>query len=424
MSLLGEIERSRAVTAADDGVLRLVTAGSVDDGKSTLIGRLLHDCQAILEDQLAAVARASRRRGEEALDLSLVTDGLEAEREQGITIDVAYRYFATPKRKFILADAPGHEQYTRNMVTGASTADAAVILIDVRKGVLPQTRRHAYLVHLLGVRHVLVAVNKMDLVGYDRAKFERICSDFRRFAEPLAIPDLRFVPVSALAGDMVANRGARLGWYDGPTLLEALESAPVQDEAEAAPFRFPVQLVIRGEPRTYAGRVASGRVRAGDEVLCLPAGQRTRIREILTLEGPRELAGAGDSVRLALAGEIDLTRGDLLADPQWPPRLASALDATLCWFDDAPLRPEARYLLKHGTRTVPAHVVAVDHKIDVHTLAPVTAEAALTTNEIGRVRLALAQPIPADPYTVDRATGAFILVDPTTHRTVAAGMVV
>jgi sulfate adenylyltransferase large subunit len=310
------------------------------------------------------------------------------------------------------------------MVTGASTADAAVILIDVRKGVLRQTRRHAYLVHLLGVRHVLVAVNKMDLVGYDRAKFERICSDFRRFAEPLAIPDLRFVPVSALAGDMVARRGARLAWYDGPTLLEALESAPVQDEAEAAPFRFPVQLVLRGEPRTYAGRVASGRVRAGDEVLCLPAGRRTTVREILTLEGPRELAVAGDSVRLAVAGDIDLARGDLLADPQWPPRLASALDATLCWFDDAPLRPEARYLLKHGTRTVPAHVVAVDHKVDVHTLAPVTADAALTTNEIGRVRLALAQPIPADPYTVDRATGALILVDPTTHRTVAAGMVV
>jgi sulfate adenylyltransferase large subunit len=423
MSLLGEIERKHVV-AADDGVLRLVTAGSVDDGKSTLIGRLLHDCQAILEDQLAALALASRRRGADALDLSLLTDGLEAEREQGITIDVAYRYFATPKRKFILADAPGHEQYTRNMVTGASTADAAVILVDARKGVLPQTRRHAYLVHLLGVRHVLVAINKMDLVRYDRAKFEQICGDFRRFAEPMAIPDLRFVPVSALVGDMVAGRGTRLHWYDGPTLLEALEAAPVQDEAEAAPFRFPVQLVIRGEPRTYAGRVASGRVRASDEVLCLPAGRRTTVREILTLEGPRATAVAGDSVRLALADEIDLARGDLLADPEWPPRLVKALDATVCWFDDAPLRPEARYLLKHGTRTVPARVAGVDHKVDIHTLAPVTADAALTTNEIGRVRLALAQPIPADRYTVDRATGAFILIDPATHRTVAAGMVV
>ncbi len=423
MSLLGEIERRQVARADDDGVLRLVTAGSVDDGKSTLIGRLLHDCQAILEDQLAAVARASRRRGEDALDLSLLTDGLEAEREQGITIDVAYRYFATPKRKFILADAPGHEQYTRNMVTGASTADAAVLLVDARKGVLPQTRRHAYLVHLLGVRHILVAVNKLDLVDYDRASYERVCGDFRRFAEPMAIPDLRFVPVSALVGDMVASRGARLPWYDGPTLLEALESAPVQDEAEAAPFRFPVQLVIRGEPRTYAGRVASGRVRAGDEVLCLPAGRRTRIREILTLEGSRDMAVAGDSVRLGLGEEIDLGRGDLLADPEWPPRLASALDATVCWLDDAPLRPEARYLLKHGTRTVLARLAGLDHKIDIHTLAPLRAETALTTNDIGRVRLALQQPIPADPYAVDRASGAFILIDLATHRTVAAGMV-
>ncbi len=424
MSLLGEIERSRVLGAdGDDGVLRLVTAGSVDDGKSTLIGRLLHDCRAILEDQLAAVARASRRRGDDALDLSLLTDGLEAEREQGITIDVAYRYFATPKRKFILADAPGHEQYTRNMVTGASTADAAVILVDVRKGVLPQTRRHAYLVHLLGVRHVLVAVNKLDLVGYDRARFERICGDFRRFAEPLAIPDLRFIPVSALVGDMVASRGTRLDWYDGPTLLAALESAPVQDEAEAAPFRFPVQLVVRAEPRSYAGRVASGRVRADDEVLCLPAGRRTRVREILTLEGRREIAVAGDSVRLALADELDLARGDLLADPEWAPRLAWTLDAAVCWFDDAPLRGDARYLVKHGTRTVPARLAGIEHKIDVHTLAPVVADATLATNEIGRVRLALQQPLPVDRYGVDRATGAFILVDPATSRTVGAGMV-
>jgi sulfate adenylyltransferase large subunit len=422
MSLLGEIER-RQVVADDDGVLRLVTAGSVDDGKSTLIGRLLHDCQAILEDQLAAVARASQRRGEDVLDLSLLTDGLEAEREQGITIDVAYRYFATPRRKFILADAPGHEQYTRNMVTGASTADAAVILVDARKGVLPQTRRHAYLVHLLGVRHVLIAVNKMDLVGYDRARFERICGDFRRFAGPMAIPDLRFIPVSALRGDMVVRRAARLPWYEGPTLLEALESAPVQDEAEAAPFRFPVQLVIRGEPRSYAGRVASGRVRAGDEVLCLPAGRRTRVREIGALDGSRDAAVAGDSVRLALADEIDLARGDVLADPEWPPPLRKAVHATLCWLDDAPLRIDARYLVKHGTRTVPARVAGVDHRIDIHTLSPVAADAALTTNEIGRVRLALQQPVPVDTYAVDRATGAFILIDPATHRTVAAGMV-
>ena len=422
MSLLGEIER-RHVAAEDDGVLRLVTAGSVDDGKSTLIGRLLHDCQAILEDQLAAVARASRRRGQDALDLSLFTDGLEAEREQGITIDVAYRYFATARRKFILADAPGHEQYTRNMVTGASTADVAVILVDARKGVLAQTRRHAYLAGLLGIRHVFVAVNKMDLVGYARDRFERVCGDFLRFAEPMGIPDLQFFPISALVGDMVVERGPHLAWYDGSTLLEALETVPVQDEAAALPFRFPVQLVIRGETRQYAGRVTAGRVRPGDEVLVLPAGRRATVAEILVREEQRAAAVAGDSVALRFAEEIDLSRGDLVADPEWLPRLASAVEATVCWLDDLPLRPEARYLLKHTTRTVPARVIAVDHRVDIHTLAPAPADGALATNDIARLRLALQQPIAVDPYAANRATGAFILIDPASNRTVAAGMV-
>jgi sulfate adenylyltransferase subunit 1 len=423
MSLLGEIERAHLT---DEGVLRLITAGSVDDGKSTLIGRLLHDSRAILEDQLAAVARASSRRGQGDLDLSLLTDGLEAEREQGITIDVAYRYFATPQRKFILADAPGHEQYTRNMVTGASTADVAVILIDARKGVLTQTRRHTYLAHLLGLRHVFVAVNKMDLVDYSRERFERICSDFRQFAAPLSIPDLRFFPISALRGDLVVERGDAMPWYDGPTLLEALESAPVQDEAEALPLRFPVQLVVRGNGgdfRGYGGRVASGVLRAGDDVLVLPAGRRTTVLEVVGYEGPRDAASAAESITVRLSEDIDVSRGDMLADPVQPPRIASEIEATLCWLDEQPMRPEARYLLKHCTRTVPARVAALITKVDIESLEQAQPERPLAMNDIGRARLKLQQAIVADAYAQNRQTGSFILIDSATNRTVAAGLI-
>ena len=419
---LGEIERAAPV---DDGVLRIVTAGSVDDGKSTLIGRLLHDSRAILEDQLAAVARASARGGHDGLDLSLLTDGLEAEREQGITIDVAYRYFATPRRKFILADSPGHEQYTRNMVTGASTADVALLLVDARKGVLPQTRRHAYLAHLLGIRHVFVAINKMDLVGYDRAVFDAIRQDFRRFCAPLAIPDLRFFPISALAGDVVVERGDRIGWHAGPALLEALETVPVRDEAAVLPARFAVQLVIRddaGGSRRYAGRLASGVLRPGDAVVALPAGRRTTVRDILGFEGPRTAAIAGDSIALTLADEVDLARGDLLAAADDAPRTAWTLDATVCWLDEEALRPESRYLLKHATRTVAARIATVTHKLDVQTLQPVAA-APIGMNEVARLRLDLQQPIAADAYRANRETGAFVLIDPVTHRTVAAGLI-
>jgi sulfate adenylyltransferase large subunit len=425
MSLIGEIERSHAI-AADDGVLRLIAAGSVDDGKSTLIGRLLHDCRAILEDQLAAVARASSRRGQGDLDLSLFTDGLEAEREQGITIDVAYRYFATPRRKFILADAPGHEQYTRNMVTGASTADVAVILVDARKGVLTQTRRHTYLAHLLGLRHVFVAINKMDLVEYSQERFTAICADFRRFAAPMSIPDLRFFPVSALRGDMVVGRGDAMPWYGGPTLLEAMENAPVQDEADALPLRFAVQLVVRGDGgdfRGYGGRVASGVLHTDDEVLLLPSGRRTSVREIIAFEGLRTAAMAGDSVVIRLADDIDLTRGDWLVDHARPPRIFNALDATVCWLDDQPLHPGARYLLKHGTRTVPARIAGLRHSVDIQTLVQAPAEQPFVMNDIGGLRLTLQQPIAADSYRANRATGSFILIDPATNRTVAAGMI-
>src|SRR5690348_7610033 len=304
MALLGEIER-HAQAVEDRGVLRFITAGSVDDGKSTLIGRLLHDTRAIFEDQLAAVARASSRRGREDVDLSLLTDGLEAEREQGITIDVAYRYFATPRRKFIIADTPGHEQYTRNMVTGASTADAAVILIDARKGVLPQTRRHAHICRLLGVRHIIVAVNKMDLVGFDERVFARIREDFLAFGSALTIPDLRFIPISALRGDLVVERMENMRWYDGPALLAALEEIDVADDADALPLRFPVQLVVRPgagtDFRGYAGRVESGVLRRGAEVLALPSGRRTVVRDIVSIDRSLPVAVTGDSVSVVLA---------------------------------------------------------------------------------------------------------------------------
>jgi sulfate adenylyltransferase subunit 1 len=423
MSLLGEIERNRV---ADDGVLRFITAGSVDDGKSTLIGRLLHDSRAILADQLAAVARASEKRGQDALDLSLLTDGLEAEREQGITIDVAYRYFATARRKFIIADTPGHEQYTRNMATGASTAHAAVILIDARKGVLPQTRRHMIIARLLGIRHIVVAVNKMDLVGFAQSVFERIRADVLAFAGSLAIPDLRFVPLSALAGDMVVERGDGLGWYSGPTLLETLESIDVIDDTDSLPLRFPVQLVVRPgsgtDFRGYAGRVEAGTLAPGDEVVVLPAGRRTRVTEIRLLDESRPTAVAGDSVTITLADDIDISRGDLIAAAAAAPPVAKSIDARICWLDAAPLDPAARYLVKHTTRTVRAKVSAVHDRLDVHTLEQQPAPE-VAMNDIAKVSIALAQPIFADAYGTNRATGSFILIDEATNHTVAAGMI-
>jgi sulfate adenylyltransferase subunit 1 len=430
VALLGELERGPSVSE-DRGVLRFIAAGSVDDGKSTLIGRLLHDTRAIFDDQLAAVARASQKRGYEDLDLSLLTDGLEAEREQGITIDVAYRYFATRGRKFIIADTPGHEQYTRNMVTAASTADAAVILIDARKGVLPQTRRHTYIAHLLGVRHIIVAVNKMDLVGFDEAVFERIRRDFLAFGSSLAIADLRFVPISALRGDMVVERGEGMIWYRGPTLLSTLEEIDAADEADALPFRFPVQLVVRaaaGEDfRAYAGRVESGALARGAEVLALPSGRRTVVKDIVSLDESLPLAIAGDSVSLVLADDIDLSRGDLLADPNHAPHAVKTVDARICWLSSQPLDaralPAARFVLKHTTRSVKARLTSLTFRVDVNTLAEQSAPAGLAMNDIARVAVALAQPIFVDPYRTNRATGSFILVDETSNQTLAAGMI-
>ncbi len=428
MLRLGDDERQREHGAAPGaagarGVLRFITAGSVDDGKSTLIGRLLHDSRAILEDQLAAVAQASRRRGFEQADLSLLTDGLEAEREQGITIDVAYRYFATAARKFIIADTPGHEQYTRNMVTGASSASAAVILLDARKGLLPQSRRHLYLARLVGIDDILVAVNKMDLAGYSAAVFEALRAEFTQFAAPLAIPNLGFIPLSALRGDMVVERGARLGWYRGPTLLEALEAVNVRDQPAARPLRFPVQLVTRIGERGYMGRIASGTLRAGNEVAVMSSGRRTRIRNIAAPGGARAVAVASDSVTLHLADELDISRGDLLADPAHPPRLLKAFEAKLCWLAGEPLAPQGRYLLKHTTRTVRARFASINYRVDIRTLERLPFEGEVRMNDIVHAALLVQQPVFADSYAVDRATGAFILIDEASNHTVAAGMI-
>ena len=369
MSILGEFERN---LVSELGVLRFITAGSVDDGKSTLIGRLLHDTRTVLRDQLDAVARASRKRGAEELDLSLLTAGLEAEREQGITIDVAYRYFTTGRRKFIIADTPGHEQYTRNMVTGASTADAAVILVDATKGLLAQSKRHLLIAQLLGIRTVVVAVNKLDLAGYRQDAFERARGAFERFAAPLAIPNLQFIPMSALRGDMVVERGTQLGWYGGPTLLAALEAADAGKASTALPLRFPVQYVTRGDgssgTRGYVGRIAAGTVRTGTEVIVLPAGRRARVKGIFAFDRALDSAIAGDSIALHLEGELDVSRGDMIADAGDPPRAASAFPATLCWLGNEALAPQGRYLLKHTTRTVKAKVASINYRIDVHTL--------------------------------------------------------
>jgi sulfate adenylyltransferase subunit 1 len=405
-------------------LLRFITCGSVDDGKSTLIGRLLHDTQQILEDQLSAVAQASKKRGFDGADLSLLTDGLEAEREQGITIDVAYRYFATPRRKFIIADTPGHEQYTRNMATGASTADAAVILADATRGLLPQGKRHLYIAHLLGIRDIVVAVNKMDLAEYGERAYEAVRAAFAGFAAPMKIPNLQFVPLSALGGDMVVERGERMPWYRGPTLLELLEGIEPARAAAARPFRFAVQLVQRaGGERRYLGRIASGVARPGQEVLALPAGRPSRIKALHAHQGLRDFARAGESVALTLADDLDISRGDLIAAAGAAPHAARQLQATLVWLAAARLESRGRYLLKHTTRTVRAKLAAVNYVMDVEALEPRFAPGGLGMNDIGHVSLELAQPVFADPYTEDRATGAFILIDAHSQHTVAAGMV-
>lgn len=411
----------------DNGVLRFLTAGSVDDGKSTLIGRLLYDTKAILSDQLAAVQRTSAKRGTE-LDLSLLTDGLTAEREQGITIDIAYRYFATARRKFIIADAPGHEQYTRNMVTAASTAQLAILLVDARHGVVTQTRRHATLAHLLGIRNLVVAINKMDLVDFDEVAYARIVADFRGFAQRTGIDDagVRYVPMSALGGDMVVERGDRLPWYSGPTLLEILETTPVGLAATRAGFRFPVQYVSRptgDSGRGYQGRVEAGSIAVGDTVAVLPSGRTTTVSEIATFDGTREHANLHDTVTLALADEVDIARGDILVKAADVPEVASRIEATLCWLAERPLDVRRTYILRQATREVRARVTHLDHLWNVSTQAQEPAPPALAMNDIGQATVTLASPIVADRYDDIAATGSFILIDEATNGTVAAGLI-
>jgi sulfate adenylyltransferase large subunit len=424
----GAATNGHAVTTRTSELLRFATAGSVDDGKSTLIGRLLHDSKSIFEDQLEHVVRTSERRGDGYVNLALLTDGLRAEREQGITIDVAYRYFQTPRRKFVIADTPGHEQYTRNMVTGASTADLSIVLVDARNGVSEQTRRHAYIASLLRIPHLVVCVNKMDLVGYDEAAFDQVVEDLTDWTARLALTDVTFIPISALHGDNVVDRSLVMPWYDGPPLLYHLEHVVIAPDRNLTDLRFPVQWVVRPNSdehhdyRGYAGTMAGGVLHPGDEVLVLPGGQRTEVVAIDTFDGPVDTAFPAMSVTVRVADELDISRGDMLVEPDDAPAAARELDAMVCWMGSEPLRPGARVTIKHTTRTTRARVEDLDYRVEVNTLDHELADE-LTLNEIGRVRIRSGSPLMADPYSRNRTTGSFILIDEASNDTVAAGMV-
>src|SRR6202795_1204604 len=405
-------------------LLRFTTAGSVDDGKSTLIGRLLHDSKSVFEDQMAAVKKSRINRSTGAVDFSLLTDGLRAEREQGITIDVAYRYFETPRRKFIIADTPGHEQYTRNMATGASTANLAVILIDSTKGVLAQTRRHTYIASLLGIPNVLVAINKMDLVDYGEEVFLKLQKDFDALAKQLAVPHVVTIPISALAGDNVVERGAHMPWYHGPTFLEHLETVPIRMETPSEAVRFPVQYVIRPDMnfRGFAGPVASGVIRPGDEVVSLPSERKSRVKSIVTFDGDAPEAFPTMSVTLTLEDEIDLSRGDMLVSPAHPPCVSRHFEAMVVWFNAEPAEPGRSYLLKHTSRTVRAKALKIRYRVNVNSLVQETVDH-LQMNDIAYVEFETVSPLFFDPYTQNRITGSFILIDPISNATLGAGMI-
>ena len=410
-------------------LLRFTTAGSVDDGKSTLIGRLLYDSKAIFEDQLAAIERATEQRGEEHLNLALLTDGLRAEREQGITIDVAYRYFATPRRKFIIADTPGHIQYTRNMVTGASTANLAIVLVDARAGMVEQTRRHAFIASLLRIPHLVLAVNKMDLVDYREEVFNDIAGQFSEFASRLEIPDVKFIPISALHGDNVVDRSARMPWYQGSALLYTLETIYIGSDANHVDPRFPVQWVIRPNSdahhdfRGLAGRVAGGVFKPGDEVMVLPSGLTTRISQLYDLGEPAAEAFSPMSAVMTLADDIDISRGDMIAKPTNLPRVSQDLEIMVCWFSDKKLVPNGRYVVRHTTREVRAIVKDVRYKVNVNSLHRLDGDREIGMNDIGRLRLRTTAPLCFDSYKRNRTTGSLILIDEFTNRTVAAGMI-
>ena len=405
-------------------LLRLSTAGSVDDGKSTLIGRLLYDSNGVYEDQLASVRQSPVNRSSGTFDLALLTDGLRAEREQGITIDVAYRYFATPKRKFIIADTPGHEQYTRNMATGASTANLAIILVDARSGVLQQSRRHAFIASLLGIQHIVVAVNKMDLVGYSEQIFDQICAEFADYAARLQAPDLHFIPISALHGDNVVEKSVNMPWFDGSSLLRYLETVHVASDRNLTEFRFPVQYVVRPDLnfRGYAGQIASGIVKPGDPLMVLSSGRTTRVKSIIAFEGDLACAFPPMSVTLCLEDEIDISRGDMLVPPSHPPHSARQVDARLVWMHDQKLEIGRDYLLKHTSQTVKASISTLRYRVNINTLEK-EAGTSLGLNDIGAVVIQTHKPIYCDPYRRNRTTGSFILIDPMTNATVAAGMI-
>ncbi len=419
-----------------DSLLRFMTCGSVDDGKSTLIGRLLYDTKTILADTLTQIEKTSKKRGMEAVDLSLLTDGLQAEREQGITIDVAYRYFSTGTRKYIIADAPGHEQYTRNMVTAASTANLAIILIDARKGVLTQTRRHSYLTHLVGIPHIVVAVNKMDLVDYDQATFERIKAEYFQFATEIGLQraghDIQFLPLSALNGDMLVDRGDNIHWYQGPTMLQILEQAPAAHTEQDEAFRFPVQFVCRPQAsdnpelhdfRGFMGRVESGEISVGDAVTVLPNGLSSKVKAILLGEQSLHTAITEQSVTLLLEDEIDTSRGDMLVKSDQAPAPVKQIDAMVCWLSETALSPARTYIVRHTTRESKAKIAQISYRVDVNTLQQQAAET-LSMNDIALVSFKLAQPLMVDSYRQNRATGAFIIIDESTNNTVGAGMIV
>ena len=416
-------------TTNQNSLLRFTTAGSVDDGKSTLIGRLLYDSKSIFEDQLEAVENSSRKKGLENADLSLLTDGLRAEREQGITIDVAYRYFATPRRKFIIADTPGHVQYTRNMVTGASTADLAIILIDARHGLVEQTHRHSFIASLLGIKHLVVCVNKMDLVDFDEDTYQSITSAYRNFSSRLDIPDIKFIPISALLGDNVVESSANMPWYEGGTLLSHLEEVHVGSDRNLQDCRFPIQYVIRPQIdgardfRGYAGRIASGVFKVGDEVVGLPSGMQSRVKEIFVGTKAVERAFPPQSVTITLEDDIDLSRGDMLVRENNQPQSVQELDAQICWMGEEGLNPGVRYIVRHGTTEIKSMIREVLYKLDINTLHRNEEDKQIGMNDIARIRLRTASPLLADDYRRNRTTGSFILIDPGTNLTVAAGFI-
>jgi sulfate adenylyltransferase subunit 1 len=411
-------------------LLRFTTAGSVDDGKSTLIGRLLYDSKSIFEDQLEAVEASSVKKGFDYVDLSLLTDGLKSEREQGITIDVAYRYFATPKRKFIIADTPGHIQYTRNMVTGASTANLALILIDARKGLIEQTFRHSFIASLLKIPHIIVCVNKMDLVNYDQKVFDKIVTDYSAFSAKLEVHDIQFVPISALHGDNVVNRSEKMNWYDGATLLHILENVHIESDHNHIDARFPVQYVVRPQTkehqdfRGYAGRVAGGIFRAGEEVMVLPSGFTTKIKSIELNGQPIQQAFAPMSVTMTLQDEIDISRGDVIAKPNNTPQTEQDVDVMLCWMNQKAMNVNSRYLVKHTTREVKGIVKEIQYKLDINALQRVEGASQLAMNDIARIKLRTSQPLMFDSYRKNRITGSIILIDEGSYETVGAGMIV